>query len=220
MKRKLIGSLALFLVLALAFAWVLNSWYSSYYGLFGGKPIRSMEVAIGNGEHVLVESHLTGDPILDINVTLYHHYDRATIIVGTGETRDYCDRSGGCQLRTMAAVEVSCLVGKIFGAEYYEAAREIGYNDTGARRYAFEQVSKRVSSGGWLSFREKIEIGRRSVGNRKHLLVILRGPLDGAERNRIYTPREGVLVLEALSDETLYQEALLLEGMLGVSCSG
>lgn len=218
MRRKALVFLAVLLVFVVLSAWTIGSWYSRYTSLFGGKPIHSVTITDKEGV-ITLESYLTGDPFLDLNMTLYHQYDRVTIVLGTSSTKDYCDRTGKCRFRTMAAVEVSCLVGKILGAEYYETAREMGYSDAEARKFAFEQVSRRVEAGRWASFSTKLEIGRGDVGNVKHLLIFLRGPLDRAEKDRIYVPREGVLVLEARSDEALYREALVLEGVLGISCS-
>lgn len=217
MGRRAWGILAFLLILSILFALFVNSWYSSYTALFGGHPLS--EVIIRGDSPVRVQSYLTGDPLEDINVTIYHAYDHVTVVLGSGDTRDYCDRTGRCQFRTRAAVEVACLIGKVLGASYYETARGMGYGDSEAREFALEQVSSRVSSGNWLSLSLKLEIGRGKIGNEKHLLIILRGPLDGATGNRVYTPRKGVLVLEALDDRTLYQEALILEAVTGVSCS-
>ncbi|WP_240922816.1 hypothetical protein [Thermococcus sp. Bubb.Bath] len=176
-----------------------------------------VNVQMGNTT-VEVGSSSVGDPLAFINSTLYHKYSRVTIILGTGDTKDYCDRTGKCQFRTLAASSVSCLIGKLLGAYYYETAREMGYNDSFARRFALEHVSREVSSR-WLSTWDKIEIGRGKIGNDKHLLIILRGPLDGAEGNRVYSPRKGVVVIEALDERILYEEAILLQGITGVSCS-
>lgn len=217
MGRKAWGIFAFLLVLIVLFALLVNSWYSSYTALFEGRPLS--EVTIRGDPPVRVQSYLTGYPLEDINATLYHAYNRVTVVLGSGDTKDYCDRTGKCQFRTRAAVEVACLIGKVLGASYYETAREMGYSDSEARKFALEQVSSRVSSGNWLSFSLKLEIGRGKIGNEKHLLIILRGPLDGATENRIYAPRRGVLVLEALDDRTLYHEALILEAVTGVSCS-
>ncbi|EEB74920.1 hypothetical protein [Thermococcus sp. AM4] len=215
MARRYLLATFFFAVILIG-ALVLNSWYSSYTSLF--RSDFPSKVLIEN-EGVSVEAYLPGDPLALVNATLYHHYDRVTIILGSGDTKDYCDRTGRCQFRTLAAVEVSCLAGKLMGSYYYETAREMGYNDSEARRFALEQVSRRVSSGNWLTFSLKLAIGRGKIGNERHLLIILRGPLDGAVGNRIYVPRKGVLVLEALDDKTLYREALLIEGITGISCS-
>jgi hypothetical protein len=208
-------SVVLFLILVTSF-WVFSG-YSSYNALFNEKMKFTVNVRMGNTT-VEVCSSSVGDPLAAINSTLYQKYSRVTIILGTGDTKDYCDRTGKCQFRTLAASSVSCLIGKLRGAYYYETAREMGYNDSSARRFALEHVSSEVSPR-WLSTWDKIEIGRGRIGNDKHLLIILRGPLDGAEENRVYSPRRGVLVIEALDERTLYEEALLLQGITGVGCS-
>ncbi len=95
----------------------------------------------------------------------------------------------------------------------------MGYNDSAARAFALEQVSNRVDASKWLTFQLKLSLGRGKVGNENHLVILLRGPLDGAVENRIYVPRKGVLVLEALDEEKLYREALLVERIIGISCS-
>jgi len=202
---------ALFLV-----GFILNSWYSAYTSLFHQTPPSKIMV---QGEDVSIEGYLQTDPLWLVNATLYHHYDRVTIVLGSGDTREYCDRTGKCQFRMLAAAEISCVVGKLMGSYYYETARSMGYNDSIARAFALEQVSSRVDASKWLTFQLKLSIGRGRIGNENHLLIILRGPLDGAVGNRIYVPRKGVLVLEALSEETLYREALLIEGIMGISCS-
>ena len=213
-KRYLLVTFVFILLLLGGF--LIDSWYSAYTSLFRSDfPSKAM---IQN-EGVRVEGYLPGDPLDLVNATLYHHYERVTVILGSGDTKDYCDRTGKCQFRTLAAVEISCLVGKLMGSYYYETAREMGYNDSAARKFALDQVSRRVNSGNWLTFSLKLAIGRGEIGNEKHLLIILRGPLDGAVENRIYVPRKGVLVLEALDDRTLSREALLVEGITGISCS-
>jgi hypothetical protein len=214
-------SVFLFLSVVLFFIFGASLWvfsgYSSYNSLFNEKMKSVVNVQMGNTT-VEISSSCMGDPLALINSTLYHKYSRVTIILGTGDTKDYCDRTGKCQFRTLAASSVSCLIGKLLGAYYYETAREMGYNDSSARRFALEHVSRGVSSR-WLSTWDKIEIGRGKIGNDKHLLVILRGPLDGAERDRVYSPRRGVVVIEALDERTLYEEVLLLQGITGVGCS-
>lgn len=216
-SKKLAGILVI-LVLLLGLVYAVNSWYSSYTSLFS-RNLPSKAVVDVGGERIDVEAYVPTDPLQVINHTVYHRYSSAVVFVGTSSTRDYCDKTGKCQLRTMAAAEVSCLVGKVFGAYYYETAREVGYNDTDARRFAVEKVSEVVRAGEWVSFSDKLEIGRGKIGNGDTLLILLRGPLDGAEKNRIYVPREGVIVLEAMSDDALYKEALLLEEILGIKCS-
>lgn len=215
MAKKHLVVAFLFVALFLG-GFVVNSWYSSYTSLFSGNFPSSVII---QGEDVSVEGYLRTDPIGLVNATLYHPYDRITIVLGSSDTREYCDSTGKCQFRTLAAVETSCVVGKLLGSYYYETAREIGYNDSAARKFALEQVSKRIDASEWLTFQLKLSIGRGEIGNKHHLLIILRGPLDGAVENRIYVPRRGVLVLEALDEETLYREALLIEGITGISCS-
>jgi len=217
MRRSAILFISAVLLTVLgASLWVFSG-YASYNSLFNEKMKSTVNVRMGNIT-VEVGSSSTGYPLAAINSTLYRKYSRVTIILGTGDTKDYCDRTGKCQFRTLAASSVSCLLGKLLGAYYYETAREMGYNDSSARRFALEHVSRELSSR-WLSTWDKIEIGRGKLGNSEHLLVILRGPLDGAEENRVYSPRDGVLVLEALDERTLYEEALLLQGIAGVGCS-
>jgi len=41
------------------------------------------------------------------------------------------------------------------------------------------------------------------------------GPAEGANANRVFTPRRGVLVIEGTTDETLRAEVVLIENLIG-----
>jgi len=212
MRRKL---LALLLVLLLIPPYVLYSWYSSYANLFTKKPVSEVLVK-GSSGTVVVEGY-KDDPLRELNLTVYHVYDRVIIVPGSDAVKSYCDRTGKCQYLLMAVSEVSCIVGKILGAHYYETSREAGYNSSRAKMIAFERVSKSVSTL-WLSMGFKLSLGRGSAGNGRVLVVIFRGPLDGAEKNRIYSPRRGVLVFEGRTYRDLYSEALIFGALTGIKC--
>jgi hypothetical protein len=218
MRLSRVLSLLVVIIVISSIFYIVDSWYSGYTSLFSEKLQSKTLVGVG-GRDVYVEAYLPGDPLEVLNSTIYHHYSSAFIFAGTSDMRDYCDRTGKCQFRTMAVAEVSCLVGKVFGAYYYETAREVGYDDRNARIFALEKVSETVKAGEWISFSSKLEIGRGNIGNSDSLLVILIGPLDGAETNRVYVPREGVVILEAIDESILYQEAVLLDAITGIKCS-
>ncbi len=164
-----------------------------------------------------VESYITGSPIVDINTTLRSLYDSYTIILGDPSVKECKDHPelymGSCTQRTVAVMEVTAFVSNIFSTMYYLKALALGYNNTSAREYAFQETMKRNRKG-YLDFWTKFEIGRGSLGNAENLAILLIGPAEGATENRVFVPRKGLLVFEATSDDTLRAEVVLVEQLI------
>jgi len=164
-----------------------------------------------------VESYITGSPVVDINTTLRSLYDSYTIILGDPSVKNCKDKPelymGSCTQRTVAVMEVTAFVSNIFSTMYYLKAIALGYNNTTAREYAFQETMKRNRKG-YLDFWTKFELGRGSLGNSKNLAILLIGPAEGGTENRVFVPRKGLLVFEATSDETLRAEVVLVEHLI------
>jgi len=178
-------------------------------------PITTKIVGVpfrGKTYQVILESYITGDPTLDINITLRKPYKRATIIVGDISFKE-CKGSEACVWRIRTVAELGATVGAVFGVKYYvEDVIKSGTNETAAYKAA-EETSKRIESR-YLAFVPKVTIGLGLVGNKDHLLIILKGPREGAQKDRIYCPKEGVLVIEATSEDTLFVEVLLVKTII------
>lgn len=178
-------------------------------------PITTKIVGVpfrGKTYQVTLESYITGDPALDINTTLRRPYKKATIIVGDTSFRE-CKGGEACVWRIRTVAELGATVGAVFGVKYYvEDVAKSGTNETAAYKAA-EETSKRISSR-YLAFVPRVTVGLGLVGNRDHLLIILKGPREGAQKDRIYCPREGVLVIEATSEDTLFVEVLLVKTII------
>ena len=101
-----------------------------FYGYFNydkvitpqGEPLDRVLVKVPYGGRqygILLESYVSGDPFLDLNVTLRSNvYDDLTIIVGDPLFRECGVEQYGqmCLLRTKTASEVSVTVSPIFTA--------------------------------------------------------------------------------------------------------
>jgi hypothetical protein len=167
---------------------------------------------------VRLDSYLTGSPVVDINTTVRSLYDSFTIVLGDPSVKNCKDKPGlflgSCTQRTAAVMELSAFISNVFTTAYYVKGLAMGYNNTTARAYAYNQTLLRNRKD-YLSFWTKVEIGRGSLGNSKNLAVLLIGPAEGAQENRIFVPRKGLLVIEGLSDETLRAEVVLVEQVIG-----
>jgi len=179
------------------------------------KPLAVKPVAVpfnGRNYPILLESYLTGDPLVDINMTLRSPYDRATIILGDPSFKD-CKGSEACVWRVRTVSELGATIGAVFGVKYYvEDVIKSGGNETAAYKAA-KETAERIDNR-YLAFIPKVEIGLGLIGNKKHLLVVLKGPREGAEKNRIYCPKPGVVVLEGTTEDTLFVEVLLLKTII------
>ena len=179
------------------------------------KPLAVKHVAVpfnGRNYPILLESYLTGDPLVDINMTLRSPYDRATIILGDPSFKD-CKGSEACVWRVRTVSELGATIGAVFGVKYYvEDIIKNGGNETAAYKAA-KETAERIDNR-YLAFIPKVEIGLGLIGNKKHLLVVLKGPREGAEKNRIYCPKPGVVVLEGTTEDTLFVEVLLLKTII------
>ncbi len=166
---------------------------------------------------VKVESYITGSPVVDLNTTLRSLYDSYTIVLGDPSVKNCKDNPdlymGSCTLRTAAVMEVAAFVSNIFSTMYYLKGIAMGYNNTTAREYAYNETLKR-SRKSYLDFWTKFEIGRGSLGNADNLAVLLIGPAEGGTENRVFVPRKGLLVFEGTSDEVLRAEVVLVENLI------
>jgi len=167
---------------------------------------------------VKVESYLTGSPVVDLNTTIRSLYDSFTIILGDPSVKNCKDNPGAylgsCTQRTLAVMEITSFITNVFSTMYYLKGIALGYNNTTAREYAFNETMKRNRKD-YLTFWTKVAIGRGSLGNSRNLAVLLIGPAEGGDQNRVFTPRKGLLVIEATSDETLRAEVVLVEQLVG-----
>jgi len=214
------------LALVLSIVIVVSSLVAVFYGYFNWEkaitPQRDpldrvlVKVPYGGMEYkVLLESYITGDSFLDLNLTLRSNvYDDLTIIVGDPVFRN-CDANTygqACVLRTRTASELSVTVSPIFTATRYWYYVHNGYGESEALAKA--QADRGKVHTTTLAFLQKAKLGLGLMGNEKHLVVVLKGPVEGAKTNRIYTPKRGVLVLEATDEETLFAEVLLVKAIV------
>jgi len=214
------------LALVLSIVIVVSSLAAVFYGYFNWEkaitPQRDpldrvlVKVPYGGMEYeVLLESYITGDPFLDLNLTLRSNvYDDLTIIVGDPVFRN-CDANTygqACVLRTKTASELSVTVAPVFTATRYWYYIQNGYDESEALAKA--QADRDKVHVTTLAFLQKVKLGLGLMGNEKHLVVILKGPVEGAKANRIYTPKEGIIVFEAIDEETLFAEVLLVKAIV------
>jgi len=179
------------------------------------KPLAVKTVAVPFNDKtysILLESYLTGDPLVDINITVRSPYERATIILGDPSFKD-CKGSEACVWRVRTVSELGTTIGAVFGVKYYiEDVIKSGGNETAAYKAA-KETAERIDNR-YLAFMPKVGIGLGLIGNKKHLLVVLKGPREGAEKNRIYCPKPGIIVLEGTTEDTLFVEVLLLKTII------
>jgi hypothetical protein len=144
-------------------------------------------------------------------------YERFTVILGDTSV-EMCSSDpqaypGSCPERAAAVSEITALTSTLFKRYYYWEAINKGMDNATAKMYAYEQTVKRFSKG-YLTFVTKAEIGLGRIGNKKHLAVIIIGPAEGANANRVIVPRPGLVVLEGRSDSALRAEVALVEKIL------
>ncbi len=168
--------------------------------------------------NVTLESYLTGSPKVDLNLTLRSFYDYFTIVLGSPSVINCKDNPnlyvGNCEYRTLSVSEISALVSNLFSVNYYLKGLEMGYDNVTAKQYAFNQTWMRFRKT-YLNFWTKFDLGRGKIGNEKNLAVLLIGPAEGAEKNAVFVPRKGVLVIEGTTDETIRAEIVLIENVIG-----
>lgn len=220
MNKKLVAVLLL-LILVLAPLGVLTYGYLHFSSnVYPDKePLRKVLVKVpynGVDHKILLESYNTGDPLLDLNLTLRGTvYEGMTIIVGDPMFRNCDAKALGdvCVWRTRTATEISAVLSPVFTANRYWYYKGKGYDENESMARAQADVEKiHVTS---LGFIQRVEIGLGLIGNKKHLLVMLRGPAEGGKIDRIYSPKEGIVVLEATNEQTLFAEVLLLKAIIG-----
>lgn len=214
MNRKGIA-LILIGVLVVAFFGTLIYGYTRFDSVVrAGEPlaVKAIEVPYSNQRYtILLGSFITGDPAVDLNLTLRSIYDEATLIVGDPSFKGCSGEA--CVWRTRTSAELGATIGALMGRKYYYQAIVEGKDNATAKQMAMEEARARVHTE-YLSFMNKAMLGLGRIGNPKHLTVILIGPREGARSNRIYTPRQGVLVLEAMDEKTLFVEVLVVKTII------
>jgi len=182
------------------------------------EPLRRVLVKVpyrGIEYKIALESYNTGNPLLDLNLTLRGTvHESMTLIVGDPMFRN-CDPSAlgdVCIWRTRTVTEIAAVLSPVFTANRYWYYIGKGYDENESMVKAQADVEKIHTAS--LGFIQKVKIGLGVVGNKKHLLVLLKGPAEGGKIDRIYSPKEGVIVLEATSEQTLFAEVLLLKTII------
>lgn len=219
MDKKLVAVLLL-VILVLAPLGVLTYGYLHFSSnVYPDKePLKKVLVKVpyrGVDYKILLESYNTGDPLLDLNLTLRGNvYESMTLIVGDPMFRNCDARTLGdvCVWRTRTVTEIAAVLSPVFTANRYWYYIGKGYDENESMARAQADVEKIHTAS--LGFIQKVKIGLGIVGNKKHLLVLLKGPAEGGKIDRIYSPKEGVVVLEATSEQTLFAEVLLLKTII------
>ncbi len=217
MKKRTFYALLVIILLVVASLSVVVYAYSNFSNVVnpGKKPLTVKPVGApyeGKLYRIDFESYLTGDPFIDLNMTLRTTYDKITIIVGNP---DFKGCSGmECALRKRTAMELGLMIGALYGVKPYIENIQKGANNTSALYRAAYEAMKNVKSD-YLGMMQKINIGLGRIGNRKHLVIILIGPAEGATENRVFCPRQGVLVIEGTSEEALFVEVLTIKRLIG-----
>ncbi|WP_175059114.1 hypothetical protein [Thermococcus sp. 2319x1] len=219
MDKKLVAVLLL-VILVLAPLGVLTYGYLHFSSnVYPDKePLRKVLVKVpykGIDYKILLESYNTGDPLLDLNLTLRGNvYEGMTLIVGDPMFRNCDAKALGdvCIWRTRTVTEIAAVLSPVFTANRYWYYMGKGYDENESMAMAQADVEKMHTAS--LGFIQKVKIGLGIVGNKKHLLVLLKGPAEGGKIDRIYSPKEGVVVLEATSEQTLFAEVLLLKTII------
>jgi hypothetical protein len=169
------------------------------------------------GYAINVTGYITGIPEVDVNMTMNAPYQRFTIVLGNPSVK-VCSSNpeeftGSCSDRTAAVAEMSAFTATLFKRYYYVEALKNGMDEASARQYAYEETMKRHDTR-YLSFMTKTSLGLGRIGNKDHLAVVLLGPAEGAEVNRVIVPRPGLIVLEGKSDGALRAEVVLIEKIM------
>jgi len=209
-------------ILILAPVGVLSYGYANYssqiYPAKNPLAVKKVIIPYNQKEYpISLQSYLTGDPAVDLNITLRSIYERATIIIGDPSFKD-C-KGEACVWRTRTASELGATIGALMGRKYYYEALMKGEDNSTAAAIASKEARARVDVK-YLAFFPKAMIGIGRIGNKKHLLVMLVGPKEGATVNRIYAPKPGVLILEATDEETLFAEVLLVKTIINSQVKG
>ncbi|AIF69120.1 hypothetical protein PAP_03500 [Palaeococcus pacificus DY20341] len=215
-KRVLI--VVLIGVLVLAPVGAFSYGYSNYSSQISPikKPLSSTQVVVpygGNDYTITLESYITGNPMVDLNITLRSiTYERATLLLGDPSFKN-C-QGEACVWRTRTGLELAATIGALMGRKYYyEAIVKEGKDNQTAKKIAAKEAQARVDTS-YIAFLPKAMIGLGRIGNEKHLLVVLIGPKEGGQVNRIYVPKAGIVVLEATDEQTLFVEVLLLKSII------
>ncbi len=217
LKKRTFYALLVVLLLIVASLSVAVYAYNSFSNVVnpGKKPLAVKPVGAPYGGRLYridFESYLTGDPFVDLNMTLRSSYDKITIIVGNPSFKGCSGMD--CALRKRTAMELGLMIGAIYGVRPYIENIQKGANNTSALYKAAYETMKNVKSD-YLGVMQKIELGLGRIGNKKHLVIILLGPEEGATKNKVFCPRQGVLVIEGASEEALFVEVLTIKKLIG-----
>lgn len=182
------------------------------------EPLKTVLVKLpynGIDYKITLESYDTGDPILDLNLTIRGTiYERMTLIIGDPMFRGCDTKALGdvCIWRTRTVTEIAAVLSPVFTANRYWYYREKGYDENESMARAQADVERIYATS--LGFLQKVKIGLGIMGNKKHLVILLKGPAEGGKVDRIYSPKEGIIILEATSEQTLFAEVLLLKTII------
>ncbi|ASJ06859.1 hypothetical protein [Thermococcus pacificus] len=169
---------------------------------------------------VTIITGITGDLGTDMNLTFRSRYERFTIIMGSTEVKtcstDPSMFPGNCAERAAAVTEITAMASNIFKDHFYYEGLSQGMSESEAKAYAFKETTKRYGKA-YLAFFTKAQIGLGTIGNEKHLAVILLGPAEGSESNRIIIPKQGLVVIEGKTDDALRAEIALIEKAINFS---
>ncbi|USS40596.1 hypothetical protein NF865_09925 [Thermococcus aggregans] len=219
MDKKL-AAMFLLIVVVLAPLGVLAYGYANFSDkVYPDKePLKRVLVKVpynGVEYRIALESYNTGDPFLDLNLTLRGTvYESMTLIVGDPMFRECDAKALGdvCIWRTRTVTEIAAVLSPVFTANRYWYYKEKGYDENESMARAQADVERIHTTS--LGFIQKVKIGLGLMGDKKHLLVLLKGPAEGGKVDRIYSPKEGIMVLEATSERTLFAEVLLLKTII------
>ncbi|WP_052696164.1 hypothetical protein [Palaeococcus ferrophilus] len=214
MDRKAVALIFIGLMVVASFGTLIYGYTRFDSVVHRGNPlaVKAIEVPYANQRYtILLGSFITGDPTVDLNVTLRAVYDEATLIVGDSSFKG-CS-GDACVWRTRTSAELGATIGALMGRKYYYQAIVEGKDNATAERIAMEEAKARIHTE-YLAFMNKAMLGLGRIGNSRHLVVLLIGPREGAKSNRIYTPRQGVLVLEATDEKTLFVEVLVVKTII------
>jgi len=217
LKKRTFYALLVVIILVVASLSVVGCGYNNFSKVINPekKPLAVKSVGApyeGKLYKIDFESYLTGDPFIDLNMTLRSSYDKITIIVGDPSFKGCSGME--CALRKRTAMELGLMIGAIYGVKPYIENIQKGANNTSALYKAAYEAMKNVKSD-YLGMMQRIDIGLGRIGNKKHLVIILLGPAEGATINRVFCPRQGVLVIEGKSEDALFVEVLTIKRLIG-----
>ncbi|AEH24420.1 hypothetical protein [Pyrococcus yayanosii] len=213
MKKALVVLLVLLLALPPAVVYYGYSRFPAVLSPTDGPQAKDVIYVPCHGKLIRFEvesymAHSSGNFFKDLNWTVrFAHYKEPyksiTIIVGSTDFEECANvDKETCLLRTESAGDISGCIGAIATAPFYlQLVKELG-NETEARLEASKKAMG-ITHNTYLTFMQKVKLGLGIIGNDRNLVIILIGPKEGAKENKIYIPRDGVLVVEATGEREL-----------------